>query len=103
MTTLASLRRAMIALALAAIPANAQAWRETAGALGSTARVLIIGAHPEDEDNALIPWLGLGHNIEPAYLSLTRGESGPNITGGERQSALGVVRTAELLAERQRD
>src|SRR4051812_40763334 len=104
--TLPSVRRALLGLALtamAALPAFAQTWRETAGTLGSTARVLIIGAHPEDEDNALIAWLSLGRNIETAYLSLTRGESGANIAGGERQSALGVVRTAELLVERQRD
>jgi LmbE family N-acetylglucosaminyl deacetylase len=81
----------------------AQNWRATAANLGTSARVLIIGARPEDEDNALIAWLSLGHNIETAYLSLTRGESANNLAGTERQSALGVVRTAELLAERQRD
>src|SRR5689334_16231622 len=83
--------------------AGAQMWRETAARLGTSARVLIIGARPEDEDNALIAWLSLGRNVEPAYLSITRGESANNIIGTERQSALGVVRTAELLAERQRD
>ena len=82
--------------------ASAQTWRETAQRLGS-ARVLVIGARPEDEDNALIAWLSLGRNVETAYLSITRGESANNIVGTERQSALGVVRTAELLAERQRD
>jgi LmbE family N-acetylglucosaminyl deacetylase len=103
MTTISSIRRVALALAVAALPAHAQSWRDNAATLGSTARVLIIGAHPEDEDNALIAWLSLGRNVETAYLSLTRGEAGPNIAGGERQSALGVVRTAELLAERQRD
>jgi LmbE family N-acetylglucosaminyl deacetylase len=83
--------------------AGAQMWRETAARLGTSARVLIIGARPEDEDNALIAWLSLGRNVETAYLSITRGESANNIIGTERQSALGVVRTAELLAERQRD
>src|SRR6185436_2806127 len=81
----------------------AQSWRQTAAGIGSSARVLIIGTHPEDEDNALIAWLSLGRHVETAYLSLTRGESGANLLSPERQSALGVVRTAELLAERQRD
>ena len=103
MTTISSIMRIALALSIAALPAHAQTWRDNAATLGTTARVLIIGAHPEDEDNALIAWLSLGHNIETAYLSLTRGESGPNAAGGERQSALGTVRTAELLAERQRD
>lgn len=81
----------------------AQAWRQAATGLGTTARVLIIGTHPEDEDNGLIAWLSLGRHVETAYLSLTRGEAGANVVGNERGSSLGVVRTAELLAERERD
>ena len=89
--------------AAAATSAASQAWRQSAAGVGTTARVLIIGTHPEDEDNALIAWLSLGRHVETAYLSLTRGEAAANVAGNERQSALGVVRTAELLAERRRD
>ena len=78
-------------------------WRDEASAVGTTARVLIIGAHPDDEDNALIAWLSLGRHVETAYLSLTRGENGVNLVGRERESLLGMVRTAETLAERKRD
>ena len=94
-----------VVLSLAAVPAEAQPWRESAARLGgATARVLLIGTRPEDEDNALIAWLSLGRHVETAYLSLTRGESGKNLIGtGERQATLAVVRTAELLAERQQD
>jgi LmbE family N-acetylglucosaminyl deacetylase len=101
----AVLRASCCAVSLIALaqPAGAQTWRRAANDLGTTARVLIVGARPEDEDNALIAWLGLGRNVETAYLSITRGESSPNVAGTERQSALAVVRTAELLAERQRD
>ena len=63
----------------------------------------MIGVRPEDEDNALLAWLGLGRGIETAFLSITRGEASPNVAGTERQSALAVLRTAEVLAERQRD
>lgn len=98
-----SLRRALVALPFLAAPAAGQAWRHRASQLGTTARVLVIGTRPQDEDNALIAWLSLGRGLETAYLSLTRGESGPNVVGNERQAALGVVRTAELLAERRRD
>src|SRR5881628_1965762 len=94
---------AVSAFSLGAPGAHAQAWRTIATGIGTTTRVLIIGARPEDEDNALIAWLSLGRNVETAYLSITRGESGVNITGGELQSALAVVRTAELLEERKRD
>ena len=98
-----SLRRALVALPLLGAHAAAQSWRRDARQLGTTARVLVIGTRPQDEDNALIAWLSLGRGVETAYLSLTRGESGPNVAGNERQAALGVVRTAELLAERRRD
>ena len=96
-------RRALWLLPLLASPAAAQDWRRTAEGVGTTARVLIIGTRPEDEDNALMAWLSLGQDVETAYLSLTRGESSPNVLGNERQAALAVVRTAELLAERRRD
>ncbi|HEU4787931.1 MAG TPA: PIG-L family deacetylase, partial [Gemmatimonadaceae bacterium] len=103
MVTGMSLGRALVALALVAPSARAQAWRHTAAGVGTTARVLIIGTRPQDEDNALIAWLSLGRRVETAFLSLTRGESGPNVAGNERQAPLAIVRTAELLAERSLD
>lgn len=103
MITATAFRRALVGLPLLAAPLSAQAWRQSAGQLGTTARVLIVGTRPQDEDNALIAWLSLGRRVETAYLSLTRGESGPNVAGNERQAALGIVRTAELLAERKLD
>jgi LmbE family N-acetylglucosaminyl deacetylase len=104
-------RSAALTLALALAPRVVSAqlapptspWREEAAAVGTTTRVLIVGAHPDDEDNALIAWLSLGRHIETAYLSLTRGENGVNLTGRERETLLGMVRTAELVAERKRD
>ncbi len=92
------------ALSLAcSVQAAGQGWRDTAAHLGTTARVLLVGTRPPDEDNALITWLSLGRHVETAYLSLTRGESGANMVGNERQFPLAVLRTAELLAERERD
>jgi LmbE family N-acetylglucosaminyl deacetylase len=71
--------------------------------LGASARVLVIGAHPDDEDTRLITWLARGRHVETAYLSLTRGDGGQNIIGNELGEALGVVRTEELLAARRID
>ena len=68
-----------------------------------TARVLIIGAHPDDEDTRLITWLSRGRSIETAYLSLTRGENGVNVAGYESGDGLGAVRTAEVLEARRID
>ncbi len=81
----------------------AQHWRTDAAHLGTSTRVLIVGTRPDDEDNALTVWLRRGQHIETAFLSLTRGETGRNVSGAERNAPLAVVRTAELLAERERD
>jgi len=71
--------------------------------LGNTMRVLMIGAHPDDEDTQVVTWLSRGLHVETAYLSLTRGDGGQNIIGNELGEALGVVRTGELLAARRVD
>ena len=71
--------------------------------LGVHTRVLVIGAHPDDEDTPLIAWLARGHRAETAYLSLTRGDGGQNLIGNELGEALGVIRTEELLAARRID
>lgn len=71
--------------------------------LGVSVRVLVIGAHPDDEDTQLIAWLAKGRHVETAYLSLTRGDGGQNIVGNELGEALGVIRTEELLAARRLD
>ena len=63
----------------------------------------MIGAHPDDEDSALLAWLAAGGHADAAYLSLTRGEGGQNFIGDERGDLLGVVRTEELLAARRAD
>ena len=67
------------------------------------ARALMVGAHPDDEDSALLAELVLRHGIRTAYLSLTRGEGGQNCLGPESGAALGVLRAGELLASRQFD
>jgi LmbE family N-acetylglucosaminyl deacetylase len=76
---------------------------EAKAASGVHTRVLVIGAHPDDEDTQLITWLARGHRAETAYLSLTRGDGGQNLIGNELGEALGVIRTEELLAARRID
>lgn len=66
-------------------------------------RVLVIGAHPDDEDTELLTVLTRGEGAEAAYLSLTRGEGGQNLIGPELGDALGLLRTEELLAARHLD
>jgi len=71
--------------------------------LTATTRVLMIAAHPDDEDTQLITWLSRGRHVETAYLSLTRGDGGQNLIGNELGEALGAIRTQELLAARRVD
>ncbi|MGH3164658.1 MAG: PIG-L family deacetylase, partial [Trebonia sp.] len=72
-------------------------------ALGTTASVMQTGAHPDDEDSALIATLVRHDHARVAYLSLTRGEGGQNIIGPELFDALGIIRTEELLQARTLD
>src|SRR5687767_6639509 len=82
---------------------GAAALGELVSGLGMSARVLMIGAHPDDEDTPLIAWLARGRHADVAYLSLTRGDGGQNLIGNELGEALGVIRTEELLAARRID
>lgn len=63
-------------------------------------RVLMIAAHPDDEDTSVLATLARGYGARTAYLSLTRGDGGQNLLGGELGEGLGLVRTGELVAAR---
>jgi len=71
--------------------------------LDGVKRVLMIGAHPDDEDSSLLAALARGMGVETAYLSLTRGDGGQNIIGPELGEGLGIIRTGELEAARALD
>jgi LmbE family N-acetylglucosaminyl deacetylase len=88
--------RAAESLPAAAILQDLRGFRE----LGS---VLLVGAHPDDENTQLIAYLARGRNYRTAYLSLTRGDGGQNVLGPEFDEELGVIRTQELLAARRID
>jgi LmbE family N-acetylglucosaminyl deacetylase len=71
--------------------------------LDVVASVLHTGAHPDDENSALLSWLSRGEGVRAAYLSATRGDGGQNLLGTELFEALGVIRSEELLAARRAD
>jgi len=71
--------------------------------LGANKRVLVIGAHPDDENSQLLTWLSRGIGAQAAYLSLNRGEGGQNLIGPELGPELGIIRSEELLAARSID
>jgi LmbE family N-acetylglucosaminyl deacetylase len=65
--------------------------------LATTASVLFIVAHPDDEDGALLTYLSRGMGARCTLLTLTRGEGGQNAMSAETYDALGLIRTNELL------
>ncbi len=70
---------------------------QTLKRLGTTASVLVIVAHPDDEDGALMTYLSRGLGVRVTTLTLTRGEGGLNAMSAESYDALGLIRTNELL------
>jgi len=69
----------------------------------TTASVLYVAAHPDDENTQVIAYFARGRGYRTAYLSLTRGDGGQNLLGPQLGEALGVARTQELLAARRLD
>ena len=108
----AGLKPLLPLILLIAWPRLAEAQRELAGyaavryaldRLNVLGSVLMIAAHPDDENTALLAYLARGRKLRTAYLSLTRGEGGQNLIGPEQGELLGVIRTQELLAARRID
>jgi hypothetical protein len=73
---------------------------ERLNVLGS---LMLIGAHPDDENTALLTYIAKGRHRRAAYLALTRGDGGQNLVGSEQGELLGLIRTQELLAARKID
>jgi len=65
--------------------------------LRTTASVMMIVAHPDDEDGALLTYLSRGLGVRATLLTLTRGEGGQNEMSADIDDALGLIRTNELL------
>jgi LmbE family N-acetylglucosaminyl deacetylase len=66
--------------------------------LRTRASLLMIVAHPDDEDGGMLTSESRGQGAHVAMLTLTRGEGGQNLMSGDFNDALGLVRTQELLA-----
>ena len=80
-----------------------QADRGAAGAwhrirkLTTTASVLHVTAHPDDEHSGMLTLASRGWGARTALLSLNRGEAGANAIGPELFDGLGLIRTRELV------
>ena len=66
--------------------------------LSTRASLMLIVAHPDDEDGGMLTFYSRGQGARVATLTLTRGEGGQNAVTGDFEDALGLIRTQELLA-----
>ncbi len=69
--------------------------------LGTTARLMQVVAHPDDEDGGLLTLEARGHGVATLLMTLNRGEGGQNKIGSNLSDVLGVLRAEELLASDQ--
>jgi len=76
---------------------GAAALEQSLRRLSTTASLMMIVAHPDDEDGALLTYLSRGLGVRCTLLTLTRGEGGQNAMSAETYDALGLIRTNELL------
>jgi LmbE family N-acetylglucosaminyl deacetylase len=65
--------------------------------LRTTASVMHVTAHPDDEHGGVLAKLSRGDGARMALLTLNRGESGDNAIGPQLFDGLGLIRTEELL------
>lgn len=66
--------------------------------LKTTARLLQIDAHPDDEDGGMLTLESRGKGDTVTLMTLTRGEGGQNKVGSNLTDVLGVLRTLEVGA-----
>jgi LmbE family N-acetylglucosaminyl deacetylase len=76
---------------------GAAALEQSLKRLSTTASLMMIVAHPDDEDGALLTRLSRGLGVRCTLLTLNRGEGGQNAMSGDSYDALGLIRTNELL------
>jgi len=69
--------------------------------LGTTARLMQVVAHPDDEDGGMLTLEARGRGVSALLMTLNRGEGGQNKIGSNLSDVLGVLRAEELLASDQ--
>ncbi|HEY1965740.1 MAG TPA: PIG-L family deacetylase, partial [Acidobacteriaceae bacterium] len=81
------------------LPENrgAAALYESLKRLDTTASLMMIVAHPDDEDGGMLTYESRALGVRTALFTLTRGEGGQNAMSADDYDALGLIRTNELL------
>lgn len=65
--------------------------------LHTRASLMMVTAHPDDEDGGMLAYESRGQGARAALLTLNRGEAGQNVMSDNFWDQLGLVRTNELL------
>ncbi len=71
---------------------------QTLNKLRTWVSLMMIVAHPDDEDGGMMAYESRGVGARTTLVTLNRGEGGQNAMGNEVYDALGLIRTNELLA-----
>lgn len=76
---------------------GSEALWQTLKKLHTRASLIMVTAHPDDEDGGMLTYESRGQGVRVALLTLNRGEGGANVMSPDYFDALGLVRTMELL------
>ena len=71
---------------------------QTLQKLHTRASLLMVTAHPDDEDGGTLTYESRGKGVDTTLLTLNRGEGGQNVMTSDYWDELGTLRTQELLA-----
>ena len=66
--------------------------------LHTRASLIMVVAHPDDEDGGMLAYEGRDQGVDTTLLTLNRGEGGQNVMSSDFWDKLGLVRTQELVA-----
>ena len=77
---------------------GAAAVRESLRKLKTRASLIMVVAHPDDEDGGMLAYESRDRGADTSLLTLNRGEGGQNDMSDNYWDELGLVRTQELLA-----
>src|SRR5450755_1000277 len=92
-----SIRPSVVAQDIPANRGSAALW-QSLKKLHTRASMIMITAHPDDEDGGMLTYESRGQGARVTLLTLNRGEGGANVMSSNYFDGLGLVRTEELLA-----
>jgi len=92
-----SIKPSLVPSDISANRGSAALWQSLKKLL-TRASLIMITAHPDDEDGATLAYESRGVGARVTLLTLNRGEGGANVMSSDYWDALGLLRTQELMA-----